>query len=447
VDQKFQETWETTVLDSPVREKSSLRDWYTLAVLIVAYVLSFVDRQILSILVEPLKHDLHLSDTEVSLLQGLVFAVFLALAGLPLGRLVDTRRRVTIVAAGITAWSIATASCAFASSYPMFLLCRMGVGVGEATLTPASHSIVADSVPRARLGFALGVFGVGSYIGSGVALLIGAGVMAWLHGNVIGLPMIGSLKSWQSVFLIVGLPGLLIAGWAATLREPRRRGVPADNSLSKSWAVLRDRFGSLLALNFTAALTAMAVYAMGAWVPSFLIRSFGWSAPQAGMAYGLVVIGCGIAGVVGGGALGDLAVARGLPAGRLMVMTAASLCAAPFSAAAMLAVDGRWSVALLVPATLLTTITLGILPSAQQAIVPGQVRGITASLGVLMVNVIGLGIGPTVIALVTDFGLHDPKLIRYALASVLPVMLIASALMGLISIPRYGRTEKHAGAD
>jgi MFS family permease len=422
--------------------------WYTLTVLIVAYVLSFIDRQILSILVEPLKQDLHLSDTEISLLQGLFFAIFLALAGLPLGRLIDKGRRVRIAAGGIAVWSVATATCALASAYPMLLLCRIGVGVGEATLTPAAHAIVADSFPRRQLGLALGVFGIGSYVGSGAALLLGAAVMSALQGYGLSLPIIGTLKPWQCVFAVVGLPGLLIAGWVATLPESYPAGGRIVRpSLRAAWHVLQPRFASLVAINLTAAFTAMAIYAMGAWIPSYLIRTFGWSVAQAGSAYGLVVIVCGILGVVTGGTLSDMVVARGVVAGRLIVMVVASFCAAPLAAAAMLASTGWWSVALLAPVTSLATISLGILPAAQQAIVSGPVRGITASMGVLMVNVIGLGVGPTAIALITDFALHDPKLIRYALAVALPAMLLVSAAIGAVSLPRYGRTAGLSAAE
>jgi hypothetical protein len=156
----------------------------------------------------------------------------------------------------------------------------------------------------------------------------------------------------------------------------------------------------------------MAVYSLAAWAPTFLIRSYGWSATQAGTAYGLVVIICGITGVVMGGALGDYAVARGCVTGRLLVMAIASLTAVPFAMAATLVTDARLSVLLLIPVTLLTTMSLGILPSAQQAIVHSRMRGMTASLGVLMVNLIGLGLGPTIIALGTDYGFHDPRMLR-----------------------------------
>lgn len=422
--------------------RSSAREWYTLAVLVVAYVLSFLDRQILSLLVEPMKRDLHLSDTQVSLLQGLVFAVFLAMAGLPLGRLIDTKRRVTILALGIAAWSLATAGSALAWNYTALLLCRMGVGAGEATLTPAAHSIITDRFPRERLGLALGIFGIGSYVGSGLALLIGAVVLSLVVGaHGLAIPFAGNVRPWQTVFLVIGLPGLLVAAWMATLREPERSNDSASLlPLAAVLAYFRKNAKSIVLVNLTAAFTAMAIYSLAAWAPTFLIRTYGWSATQAGTAYGLVVIICGITGVILGGALGDYAVSRGFSSGRVLVMTIASLTAVPFATAAMLVTDAKLSVLLLVPVTLFTTMSLGILPSAQQAIVHSRMRGMTASLGVLMVNLIGLGLGPTIIALGTDYGFHDPMMLRYSLAAALPAMLTISAALGLSALAPYRRT-------
>lgn len=413
--------------------------WYTLAVLITAYVFSFIDRQILSLLVEPLKRDLHLSDTQVSLLQGLVFAVVLTLAGLPIGRWVDTRRRVTIIALGVASWSVMTASCAFAASYGALLLCRAGVGVGEATLTPAAHSIITDIFPARRLGLVLGVFGVGSYIGAGLALLIGAGVIAHLpQAGVIALPLLGAVRPWRMAFLLIGLPGLLAAAWVTSLREPARRAGPGSGRAPADvWRYFRANARSILLVNLTAAFTGMAVYAANAWVPSFLIRTFHWTASQAGVGYGLIVIACGVTGMVGGGAVSDLVVARGMVSGRPLVMALAALAAAPFAMAAPLAAGPWLSLALMVPLTLLTTVALGVLPSTQQAMTPGRMRGLAAALGVLMVNLIALGLGPTAIALATDLIFRDPLKIRYSLAVLTPLMLVAGGLIGLMSLAPY----------
>jgi MFS family permease len=419
-------------------EASARQGWYTLAVLIVAYVLAFVDRQILSLLVEPIKHDLRISDTRVSLLQGVSFAIFLAISGLLMGRLVDKARRVTLVAVGIAVWSAMTAGCSLASTFLQLFVCRMGVGIGEATLTPAAHSIVADTFSRARLGVALGIFGIGSYIGSGLALVLSALVISHLpKAGFVELPLMGTLHPWQAVFLVVGLPGLLVSAWVYCLDEPQRRSTQSLPSLTEVSQYFRWNAASILLVNLMGALASMAIYGSSAWIPTYFIRTFGWTAAQTGMLYGLVITICGTIGVVGGGALSDFAVSRGITSGRPLVMALASLCAAPVAAITPLANSAEASLALAVPFMLLTTISLGTLPAAQQAITPDRMRGLAAAFGVFVVNLIGLGLGPMLVAVITDRVFHDPSKLRYSLAIVLPAALLISALCGLGSLRPY----------
>lgn len=411
--------------------------WHTLIALICAYIVAFIDRQILSLLVEPIKRDLHLNDTQVSLLQGLAFASLLAITGLPLGLLIDRGRRTRIIALGITFWSMATAGCGLVSGYAALWACRMGVGVGEATLTPAAHSIISDSFPRRQLGLALGIFGTGGYIGSGLALVIGAGVIASLPENgIVALPLIGLVRPWQVVFLLIATPGFLVAAWIALRPEPPRARGSTPPSRASILAHFRVHGASLMLVNLSAACAGMAIYASGAWVPSFLIRSYGFSAPQAGLSYGLLTIAFGAAGMLCGGWLGDVAVARGRVDGRVLVMAAIGAGAIPF-AAAMLVPSAPLSLALLAVPLFLNALAMGVLPSAQQAITPGRMRGIVAALGVFTVNIIGLGIGPTAVALVTDYGFGDPLKLRYALAIVVPLMTVGATLLGLAARRRY----------
>jgi MFS family permease len=199
--------------------------WYVVGILVLAYTFSFIDRQILSLLVGPMKRDLGISDTQMSLLQGFAFAVFYCLAGLPIGRMVDSRKRVNIISIGVFVWSVMTALCGTAHAYWQLFLYRMGVGVGEAALSPAAYSMIADYFPPKRLGFALGVYGMGVYIGAGLALIIGAAVIGLVSsGGDIVVPLFGEVYAWQLTFFVVGLPGILIALWVWTVREPERRG-------------------------------------------------------------------------------------------------------------------------------------------------------------------------------------------------------------------------------
>jgi MFS family permease len=407
-------------------------------------VLAFIDRQILSLLVEPMKRDLHLSDTQISLLQGLAFATLLAIAGLPLGRLADIGKRVRIIAMGIVVWSIATAGCGLVPGYVGLLLCRMGVGVGEATLTPTAHSLIADSFSARRLGLALGIFGIGGYIGSGLALVVGAAVIAHLpETRTISLPFVGALWPWQIVFLVIALPGLPIAAWMASRPEPpRQREHAAPASRADIAQYFRVHGRSLVLVNLSAACAGMATYAAGAWVPSFLIRTHGWTAAHAGTAYGLILIVGGIVGTIAGGWVGDLAVKRGRVPGRPLTMALAGLGAIPFAAATF--VEDAWlSLALLAPVVVLNAMALGVLPSTQQAITPSRMRALVAALGVLMVNMIGLGIGPTAVALLTDYVFGD---LRYALGIAVPIMLCAATALSFASLSAYRRSVTALGA-
>ena len=209
----------------PQESRASLRyAWYIVGVLTFVYVFSFVDRQIFSLLVRPLRHDLHISDTQVSYLIGLGFVVFFALFGIPIGRLADIYSRRLIIALGLVTWSLFTAACGLAHTFPQMLLLRMGVGAGEAALSPAAYSLITDYFPRNRLATAISVYSMGIYIGSGLALIVGGMVVEETSRMpAVQVPVLGLMASWRLTFLIVGGPGALVSLLVLTVREPLRR--------------------------------------------------------------------------------------------------------------------------------------------------------------------------------------------------------------------------------
>lgn len=412
------------------------RGWGLLAVLIAAYVCSFLDRQIVSILVEPLKRDLRLSDTQIGLLQGLAFAIALSLAGLPLGRLIDRGPRLVIVSVGVAMWSLMTMSSALAGGFSALLVCRMGVAIGEAVLTPAAHALIADSFPPRRLGLALGLYGAGAFLGMGLAYAAGAAVLAALEARGGGL---GGLRPWQAVFVAVGAPGLVIAAGIMLLREPvRPAGVSPRiaTSLAEAARFFASRWRAIAAVDLCLAFAAMSAYAVSAWAPSLLIRAYGWSAGQAGAALAPIIAGVGLAASLAGGWIGDRAAARA-PAGRLATMAAAVALAIPLAAAEPLSADPRLALAGLAGFVFLTTAAIAVGPSAQQAMTPPAFRGVMSATGVLVVSVIGLGGGPLLVALATDHLLGDPQKLGAALALTTPVMLAVSALFALAGLASY----------
>ncbi|MDW3096870.1 MAG: MFS transporter [Alphaproteobacteria bacterium] len=411
--------------------------WYVVGVLVLAYTFSFIDRQILSLLVVPIRRDLEISDTEMSLLIGFAFALFYTICGLPIGRAVDVQHRVRIIAIGIAFWSVMTALCGVAKTYWQLFLFRMGVGVGEAALSPAAYSILADYFPPDKRGAALGVYGMGVYIGAGLALVIGGIVVSAVSGveHTI-LPIVGEVYAWQVVFFVVGLPGLIVALWAMTLKEPVRRGhvrrsVDADGNekvesvpVKDVVAYMSDNARTLFSHHVGYALCAMMAYGVSAWIPTFFIRTHGWTAGEAGIYYGLVVVIFGTAGVVTGGWMADKLTSIGYKDGKLRVLLYGAAAAIPFTVLYPFVESATLAMVLIAPSTFFATFCTGAGPSGVQEIMPNQMRGQASAFMIFVVTIIGLGLGPTAIALVTDFWFADDTMLNVSLAIVATTILV-----------------------
>lgn len=416
---------------------SRMYAWYVVGVLVLAYTFSFIDRQILSLLVVPIRRDLEISDTEMSLLIGFAFALFYTICGLPIGRAVDVQHRVRIIAIGIAFWSVMTALCGVAKTYWQLFLFRMGVGVGEAALSPAAYSILADYFPPDKRGAALGVYGMGVYIGAGLALVIGGIVVSAVSGveHTI-LPIVGEVYAWQVVFFVVGLPGLIVALWALTLKEPIRRGhvrksVDADGNekvesvpVKDVVAYMSDNARTLFSHHVGYALCAMMAYGVSAWIPTFFIRTHGWSAGEAGIYYGLVVVIFGTAGVVTGGWMADKLTSIGYKDGKLRVLLYGAAAAIPFTVLYPFVESATLAMVLIAPSTFFATFCTGAGPSGVQEIMPNQMRGQASAFMIFVVTIIGLGLGPTAIALVTDFWFADDTMLNVSLAIVATTILV-----------------------
>lgn len=417
--------------------------WYVVGVLLLAYTFSFVDRQILSLLVEPIEHDLQINDTQMSLLQGFAFALLYIVMGLPIARWADVSKRTRIILLGVIVWSLTTAACGLAASFGILFILRVGVGIGEATLVPASFSLFSDYFPARKLGMVGGIFSTGIYLGGGLAFLIGGMVVHALSGISINLPMIGTRFPWQLVFFMVGLPGLLVALLVMTIREPpRRRQANYDHrpSLSEVWHYWLNNWRTFISHNVGFAMLAMVSYGSAAWIPTFFIRDHGWSAGKVGIVFGSIGIIFGTSGIVFGGWLSDWFVKRGRSDGRMRVGLVAALGAAIPTIVYPLVPSPVTAAVILAPALFLSTLGWGAAPAGLQEIAPNRMRAQFTALYVFVTNLIGLGLGPTSYALVTDYVLADPASLRYSLSIVSFVGFVLASLLFLWGLKHYRNT-------
>jgi MFS family permease len=411
--------------------------WFVVAVLMVAYVFSFIDRQILNLLVGPIRKDLGISDTQMSLLMGFSFAIFYTICGIPLGRIADSRSRRGLVAAGVVVWSAMTAACGLTRHYWQLFLCRIGVGVGEAALSPAAYSMIADYFPRELRATALSVYSMGIYLGSGMAFLLGGLVVKFASAQgVIELPLIGATRPWQVVFFIVGGAGVLFSLCFLMIREPVRQGAHAGVAvpLRKVLAYLNLNRRTVLCHNLGFALLAFASYGASAWTPTFFVRTYDWDMGTVGVVYGSVVMVFGASGIVFGGRLADWLLRRGYPDATLRVGMWGAIACIPFGTLYPLMPTPELAVIMLIPTVFCLSMPFGVAPAAIQEIMPNAMRGQASAVYLFIVNLIGLGTGPTAVALFTDYVFHDDNAVRYSLlivgaaAQLVAIALLASGL-------------------
>ena len=420
--------------------------WYVVALLLLAYTLSFIDRMILSLLVGPIRADLGISDTQMSLLMGLAFAIFYSALGLPIGLAADRMNRKNLVVAGVAIWSLMTALCGLARSYAILFLVRIGVGVGEASLSPASYSLLGDYFPREKLGRAVAVYSLGVPIGSGIALVLGSFVVKLVtQGPAVILPLLGQMEPWRLVFLIVGLPGLLVALlFYLTIREPARS--------VRASAPVPGEFMAFLKLNRVAvtshflgmSLVAMVMYGATAWIPQFLHRTYGMPVASAGLWFGASMAVCGSCGILGGGWLADWLYRRGYRDGHLRVIRINAIILTPLFTFMALTPSLNLSLAAMVISMLVGTIHGGAAGSALQLIAPSHLRARLAALYFLVVTLLGLGIGPTAIALITDRVFGDDNALRYSIAIVSAVALPLSAIILTFGLRAFAQSVERA---
>jgi MFS family permease len=422
--------------------------WYVVIILTALYMLSFVDRTILSLLVGSIRRDLGISDTRIGLLQGLSFALFYTIMGLPLGRLADTRSRRNLIAAGVVVWSLFTSACSASKSFWSLFLTRIGVGVGEAGLSPAAYSLISDYFPPERLGVAISVYYMGVFLGSSLALLVGGVVvdtMTRIH--TVTLPLLGTIASWRVTFLIVGLPGLLFALLVYTIKEPLRRnmlrsaqGEVARVTFAQSFGQMRIRWQSVGGISLAMVFQSMANYALISWGPTYFSRVHGWTPGQSGKALAAILLIAGCGGMYTGGRLSDRWQRRGLDEAPMRVMVLGAIGTILLLPIGTLLPDVRWTLALLYAGVFCLALPMGISAAALQRIFPNQVRGVVSALYLFVLNIGGLTLGPLLPGVFNDYLFHNGKMIGYSLSIT---MGGAAVLMLVTLLAAYRHYRRH----
>jgi MFS family permease len=437
---------EKTTINAPMGGRAA---WYAVFILTLANISSFIDRQILSLLVKPIKRDLQLTDIEMSLLMGLSFAIFYTLFGVLIGRLADTKSRRNIIMAGITVWSFMTALCAGVGNYTQFFLARMGVGVGEATLSPSAFSMISDLFPKKRLATAMSVFSLGIFLGSGLAMLISSGIVAKLPTEgMVSLPIFGEIFPWQLIFLYVGLPGLIIALLLFTIKEPARTnnlqidGETAKLSLSNSLSIIFKHRKAYLYICFATAFQAFINYGCAAWMIAFVSRTYGWEAPRVGIFWGLVQVFAALSGALFGGWYADRLAKNGSSEGRLRIgILSGVLCI--ISCGLPLLPHAEWTLlAAFIPCFALAA-PYGAATAAIQEMMPNQVRALASSIFLFILNLIGMGLGPFIVAFFTDSVFKDENMIRYSMVFLYLIGGIMITIFTLLALKPYKQAVSH----
>jgi MFS family permease len=422
-----------TVHDGTRTDGSASYAWYATFVLMLAYTLSYVDRQILSLLVEPIKQDFGVTDTQIGLLQGAAFAIFYTLAGIPLGRWADRGDRRRIIAWGIAVWSVATALCGLTKSYWQLFAARVGVGVGEAALGPAAYSMIADYFPPERRGRALGFYSMGVYLGIGLAMIVGAQVVTALADEPpLVVPGIGELGAWHLTFLIVGLPGVLVALWAWTLREPPRRGAGAAAPpvpIRDALAFLRTHRATFVA-HFTGfSLLTLQFNAVVFWMAPYLMRVHGLKAREFGVTLGLILAIGGALGIFAGGAFADALRRRGVMDAELWSGIVGALLLWPFGVYAAQAATGDAALVAFAGFMVFASFPFAAAAAALQNVTPNRLRGQVSAVYLFVVNLAGIGLGSFLTGFVNDHVFGDPARVGDSIAWIVGVAAPLAALV------------------
>lgn len=420
--------------------------WWAVFVFGLTLMVGFVDRSIITLMVEPIKHDLSLSDTQISLVLGFAYIAFYLVLGLPLARWIDTGPRRVILGACIGLWSICTALCGLASTFWQLALFRIGVGAGDAGVSPAIGSMISDLFPREKLARAFSLLALAYIAGTGIAMVLGGFIMGELSkAGDLKVGLLGTLHPWQLTFIIIGLPGLLASALYLTVPEPRRRdrwvqsptaGAPSLlevlRFLAVRWRVYAPMFAGL-------GLSSLLVFGTMAWAPAYFGRTHHWSPEHFGLISGVSGLIASPIGLFTGFQFTEWFIRRGLHDANLRLTLWSQWLGLPFIIGMPLMPTPQLAVAVMAIGNAINVAAIGSQNAALVTVTPNEMRAQVTALYLVMYNVIGYGLGPTLIALMTDFVLGSEALLSWALLAAAAVLGPLAAWILTLGLKPYGR--------
>lgn len=433
-----------TVSETNTPYPSSGYAWYVVIILYLAYTLSFVDRQIIAYLIEPIKADFHVSEVQFGLLQGLSFTLFYTILGIPLGWLADRANRRNLMMVGIGAWSVMTGLCGVAGNYWHLFLARIGVGVGEAALGPAAYSTISDNFPQEKRGLPISVYSAGVLCGAGLANIFGGLVVEYAskHGPQT-LPLLGTIQPWQFSFLLVALPGIVIALMMLSIKEAvRREKISTTNKVkvSDTFRHIRRYWVAYLTLILGPTGFALTNYGIMIWVPALYSRVFDWNAARIGLPFGTIILVMGTAGLVCAGYAVQKVIRRGVSAAYSKVMIVTQALTLPALALFVAVHSPYWTLGCIAYIMFFLSFHVGLAPAALHTITPNEMRGQMIAIYFFVLNTIALALGSYIIASVTEYGFQDNAAVGKSIAIVATCASIIGIISLVAGLGAYNRT-------
>ena len=425
--------------------------WFVVFVLCITSIFAYLDRQIINLLVEPIKSDLGINDTQIGLLTGFSFALLYVVAAIPIAWIADFGNRVRVISVGIFCWALATFFCGFATTFLLMFITRTFVGLGEATLAPSGYSLLGDYFEKEKVGLAISCFTGAGFLGGGLAYIIGGQIVGALSQfDNYALPFVGLVKPWQLAFMIVAIPGLLLVLLMQFIKEPpRSSAISADLNKLKA----RDSFVALLGyvrsntrlfagLFLGLAIMASATFSIMNWMPEYMSRSFEWSPQKFGNIFGSIILIASPAGVLSGGFIASHWMQRGRHSANLLVPAIAAILAAALGYMFFHAPTEALAIAFGIPTVFFAAMPFGCGTAALPLVTPNRLRAQVVAIYLLCANLLGLTLGPTAVGIMTDYIFKDESRLGDAIGLIAPIFYILGTLIICLAITPYTKVIK-----